>query len=123
MHHISSSSAAFPSGHGTTSNRIQASGSVSAKDTNIDQGDAGDSSSQARQIMQQMKLWVMSSTSHLHWCVDSNQSDTLLFPIDVPRIDDVTIIQKMKSSYASVKGMRRWISLTECAGVRFVLVC
>jgi hypothetical protein len=63
-----------------------------------------------------------SSSSYLHWCVDKSSSATILFPLNIPRIDDVTIIQKLKSKYKAVKGLRRWVSLTDCDGVRFVLV-
>ena len=63
-----------------------------------------------------------SSSSYLHWCVDKSLSATILFPLNIPRIDDVTIIKKLKSKYKSVKGLRRWVSLTDCDGVRFVLV-
>ncbi|KAK0101156.1 hypothetical protein ONS95_012864 [Cadophora gregata] len=58
---------------------------------------------------------------YLHWCIDSNASDTLLFPLKLLRIDDVTIIQKLRATYKAVKGFRKWISLTDIDSVRFVL--
>jgi hypothetical protein len=63
-----------------------------------------------------------SSSSYLHWCVDKSSSATILFPLNIPRIDDVTIIKQLKSKYKAVKGLRHWVSLTDCDGVRFVLV-
>lgn len=70
----------------------------------------------------QVKMTPNLSSTYLHWCVDSTPSDTLLFSLEIPRIDDTKIIKRLKHCYKSVKGVRRWISLTDCEGVKFVLV-
>jgi hypothetical protein len=107
----------------TSSNQAPASSNAPSGSRNTDQNTSTNIGDRAQQYVQQTSSDNTSSKSYLHWCVDSNPSDTLLFPLEIPQIDDVTIIQRLRSSYEAVKGIRRWISLTDCDGVKFVLVC
>jgi hypothetical protein len=74
------------------------------------------------QLSPQVNMTSNLSSTYLHWCVDSTPSDTLLFSLEIPRIDDTNIIKRLKHCYKSVKGVRHWISLTDCEDVKFVLV-
>jgi hypothetical protein len=74
------------------------------------------------QLSPQVNMTSNLSSTYLHWCVDSTPSDTLLFSLEIPTIDDTNIIKRLKHCYKSVKGARGWISLTDCEGVKFVLV-
>lgn len=63
-----------------------------------------------------------SDESYLHWCIDSNASDTLLFPLLISRLDDTSIVQRLRTTYQAVKGLRKWLLLTDIETVKFVLV-
>ena len=59
-----------------------------------------------------------SDESYLHWCIESNVSDNLLFPLKIPRLDDITIVQGLRTNYQAVKGLRKWLSSTDIETVK-----
>lgn len=68
---------------------------------------------------------ILSETSgncFLHWCVDISRFETCLYHIPVPRLNDVSVISALKSAYNTACGFRRWVSLTACYSIKFVMV-
>ncbi len=59
---------------------------------------------------------------YIHWCVDVNRYETELNHISILALDDINFVTKLKSAYNAARGFRRWVSLTACYGVRFVVV-
>jgi hypothetical protein len=59
---------------------------------------------------------------YIHWCVDSNKWETQLYHIQVSDLSDGNFIDKLKESYDRTLGFWRWLSLTTCHSVKFVVV-
>lgn len=60
---------------------------------------------------------------YIHWCVDARRYETMLNHISILALDDVkNFVPKLKSAYDTTRGIRRWVSLTACYGVKFVVV-
>lgn len=59
----------------------------------------------------------------IHWCIDISRTEVQnLFHIRVQHLRDMTVIPRLKAYYRQSKGYRNWFSLTDCYGVKFVLV-
>ena len=62
------------------------------------------------------------SDQYIHWCVDVRRYETMLNHISILAPYDVNLVPKLKSAYDTTRGFRRWVSLTACYGVKFVVV-
>jgi hypothetical protein len=86
-------------------------------------GPGNNSAIQSRYQPSQNQLISQAMQSrYIHWCVDSNKWETQLYHIQVSDLSDGNFIDKLKESYDRTLGFWRWLSLTTCHSVKFVVV-
>jgi hypothetical protein len=59
---------------------------------------------------------------YIYWCVDKNKLETKLVHLQVLKNDGVKFILNLRSAYKTRLGLRRYFSLTDCYGVKFIQV-
>ncbi|KAG8530715.1 uncharacterized protein KY384_004072 [Bacidia gigantensis] len=59
------------------------------------------------------------TVQYVHWCVDANRYKTQLTHIPI-KAQNAAFISKLKAAFNAIRGVRRWLSLTDCYGIKFV---
>jgi hypothetical protein len=59
---------------------------------------------------------------YLHWCIDARKAVTRLIHMELSDVTDSNLIPCLLQAYDSVRGLRSWLTLTSCYGVRLIKV-
>jgi hypothetical protein len=59
---------------------------------------------------------------YLHWCVNSHRAIKKLVELDIENLTEKSLVTTLLAAYAAARGVYSWLTLTSCAGVKFVKV-
>jgi hypothetical protein len=59
---------------------------------------------------------------YLHWCVNTHRAITKLVELEVESLTEKSLVTTLLAAYATARGVYSWLTLTSCAGVKFVKV-
>jgi hypothetical protein len=65
---------------------------------------------------------AQSSQKYLHWCVNVGPNETKLVEFDIKDITDSDLVPSLLERYHALRGLRSWLTLTSCTGVRLIKV-